>query len=99
MNDAVLARAAGERIRRARQARGWSQTDLGQRLTPRRSHAAVSDIERGETHLSLDQLDAIATALSVPQEELLGTRPAYVVATHRCPHCDGYLNITLEVAP
>jgi transcriptional regulator with XRE-family HTH domain len=48
-----------------RQARGWSQGELGSRMQPPVSHAAVSDIERGVTHLTTDLLGNVAGAFGV----------------------------------
>lgn len=42
-------RAVHHRVRRAREESGMSQSEVGARLQPHRSHAAVSDIERGKT--------------------------------------------------
>lgn len=36
-----------------------TQAEFGRRLVPARSHAAVSDIERGKTAITVDLLDQI----------------------------------------
>lgn len=54
----------GSKIREYRIMAGLSQTELGKRLS--RSHAAISDIERGKTELTLTDLLAIAEYLNTP---------------------------------
>ena len=61
----------GLRIRLARQTLGMSQTDLGQRMARSRTYAAVSDIERGKTDLSVTDLVDIAGILNVSPVDLL----------------------------
>jgi transcriptional regulator with XRE-family HTH domain len=46
----------GQRIREARIAKGMSQTNLGKLLYRRRSHAAISDLERGKTRIDVELL-------------------------------------------
>lgn len=48
------------RLRDVREAAGWSQAEFGRWMPRPRSHAAVSDIERGKTTLTLDILRAYA---------------------------------------
>lgn len=62
-------RVIGERLRRAREARGLSLRDLGAavRLAP----SFLSDIERGRTRPSLESLNALAGALGVALADLL----------------------------
>ena len=54
-------RALGRRIREARENRGWTQQQLGQRFGT--SHAAISDIERGVTKVDLADLQRLAHLL------------------------------------
>ncbi len=54
-------RAIGRRVREAREARGWTQQQLGQRYGT--SHAAISDIERGVTKLGVADLQRLADLL------------------------------------
>lgn len=56
----------GQRIRQARQALGLMQADLGRMLSRPRSHAAISDIERGKTRLNLEELAEVAQILQQP---------------------------------
>lgn len=53
----------GRRIKAAREERGLSQGALGRLLAPPRSHAAVSDIERGKTRLDVEDIAQLATIL------------------------------------
>lgn len=55
----------GLNIRKVRKDKNLSQADLGTLLTPFRSHAAVSDIERGKTGLDLDDIIMVAKALGL----------------------------------
>ena len=64
----------GRRIRQARGEMGWNQAELGRQLVPSRSHAAVSDIERGKTKLDVEGLSAIAVLLKKPLEYFIPTR-------------------------
>ena len=56
----------GRRIRQARTEKALMQADLGRLLSKPRSHAAISDIERGRTKLNLDELAEIAELLDKP---------------------------------
>ncbi len=61
----------GARIREARQAKGWSQRELGQRFGV--SHAAISDMERGVTQkIDVDDLERLAGLLDQPVNYFLG---------------------------
>ena len=59
----------GNKIRELRLKTGKSQEELGRALS--RSHAAVSDIERGKTDLSVTDLYTIANFLDVSVTEFL----------------------------
>jgi transcriptional regulator with XRE-family HTH domain len=71
---AISARV-GRRIADARAAARITQAELGARLQPPRSHAAVSDIERGKTTLGVELLSTIAGILRVPLAALYEDRP------------------------
>ena len=73
----------GRRIRRAREEMGLSQAELGRLLTPPRSHAAVSDIERGKTKLDVEGLSMIAQLLNKTLEDLIPSRTAPGVVYRR----------------
>lgn len=63
----------GEKIRDLRKKIGKSQTELGNILD--RSHAAISDIERGVTDLSVSDLSKIANFFNVPITDFLNPEP------------------------
>jgi transcriptional regulator with XRE-family HTH domain len=46
----------GRRIRQAREELRLSQTDLGRMMSRQRSHAAISDLERGNVRLDVEEL-------------------------------------------
>ena len=61
----------GEKIKELRKARGWSQTELGQRLGLQKS--AISKYERGIiTKFSQEQLEEIAAVFGVSPAVLFG---------------------------
>lgn len=62
----IIYEEVGRRIRRARQELGLMQADLGRMLSRPRSHAAISDIERGKTRLNLEELAEVAQLLQRP---------------------------------
>ena len=59
-------RAVGWRIQLARKMRGHSQTDLGQSLSRQRTHAAISELERGKVRIDIEELVELASVLDVP---------------------------------
>lgn len=65
----------GRRIRRAREAKGLLQADLGRRMARPRSHSAISDIERGKTRLDVEELTELARLLDTQLADLLDTGP------------------------
>ena len=73
IRQTVLRRAGetpGQRLRRLRKSRGWTQVDLAERANV--NQGFLSQIERDQKHPSRRALDAISTALGVPQGVLLG---------------------------
>jgi transcriptional regulator with XRE-family HTH domain len=65
---AVVQKAVGERIRKLREKKGWTQALLATRCHMHRSH--MGEVERGETNLTLstvlvlvDKLDTTVAAL------------------------------------
>lgn len=62
----------GERIRRLREERGWSQAELARRT--RLSPQYMCDIELGKASPALNTLERIAAALGVPVAGLLSDR-------------------------
>jgi transcriptional regulator with XRE-family HTH domain len=63
--------ALGLRIRALREARDWSQEDLGSRLTPRVSRASIAYIETGRQRVLAHTLVALARIFDVDLPELL----------------------------
>ena len=57
------------RVRQERQARGWTQEDLGERADL--SWNYIGQVERGVRNISVDNMDAIAQGLGMPLAELL----------------------------
>ena len=56
-------------IRDHRQAQGWSQQDLGDRVGCTKQH--ISDLEHGKVLPSLNLLHRLAVTLHIPDSELL----------------------------
>lgn len=65
----------GRRVRAYREALGLSQGQLGDCINPARTHAAISDIERGKTQMTVDLADSLAAALGVTRWDLIGDVP------------------------
>ena len=67
----------GRRVRALREARGWSQEQLGERIGLHRTY--IGHIERGEVNPSLSNIVLVATGLEVDPAELvkgmIATRP------------------------
>lgn len=59
----------GNKIKELRLVSGKSQTELGKFLG--KSHAAVSDIERGITDVTVKDLSLIASYFNVPVDDLI----------------------------
>jgi len=66
----------GDRIRRAREEIGLSQEQLGRFMD--RSHAAISDMERGKTKLGISDLTKVARFLQKDISYFIGTTPSAV---------------------
>jgi transcriptional regulator with XRE-family HTH domain len=65
--EALRQRVAGN-VKRLRLAKGWSQDDLAGRVGNTDRH--VSQIERGETNLTIDYIGKIAASLSTDPADL-----------------------------
>jgi transcriptional regulator with XRE-family HTH domain len=61
-SSSVVSKAVGEEIAKARRARGFTQTQLGERLNT--SGAYVAKVETGRANLTIGQLAAFADALN-----------------------------------
>ncbi len=77
----------GQRLRHLRRVRGYTLADLGQRVG--RAPSQLSLLENGRREPKLSLLQALATALAVPVEELLRKQP---------PNRRAQLEIALEEA-
>ncbi len=79
----------GRQIRKAREATGLTQAELG-KLWGQRSHAVISDIERGKVRVAADELTALARILHTDISMLLGleetTSARYFRAEEVNPH-------------
>jgi transcriptional regulator with XRE-family HTH domain len=68
MADDLLVRL-GDRIRKLRKARGWTQVVMAERVGIDRSFLA--DVERGKRNLSILNLELIAKGLKVSLSQLV----------------------------
>ena len=60
----------GTRVRAIRQQKGLTQEQLGSRLTPTMTRASVANIETGKQRVLAHTLVQLASALSVPLDDL-----------------------------
>lgn len=60
----------GPRLREAREAKGWTQSDLARASGV--NQATISYIESGQKHVNSGVLVRIATSLGVSTDDLLG---------------------------
>lgn len=89
----MLAQIVGERVRAAREAKGWTLKELAER-----AHVSVSflsDIENGRSVPAIGSLRSIAEALEVTTDYLLGrtdkpTGYGEQIATQYAHREDGY---------
>lgn len=69
----------GQRLRRAREARGYTQAQLGNHASLSRCGIAVNDIETGRTQEPRrERVEVLARALEVPTDWLYGHGPERV---------------------
>lgn len=66
-----MAKPVDNRIAELRNAKGWSQADLGARVKPRTSDVQISRLENSGRRLTLDWLRRIAGALGCKVSDLL----------------------------
>lgn len=78
-------RQVGERIRIAREAAGWSQDLLAEKLAgfPVYTGSQIAKKERGEEPLKVDFVRRVAMALQIPLIDLLEGDPAPKAAANR----------------
>lgn len=72
-SERAVLREFGERVRRAREARGWSQEELGHEAGLDRTY--IGGIERGERNLALLNVNKLAVALGDGFRGFLPCRP------------------------
>ncbi|WP_435113360.1 helix-turn-helix domain-containing protein [Nocardiopsis synnemataformans] len=91
-----LSAAVGERVKQDRLQRGWSQSELAQRvcrLNTRMHQSQISKIESGTNLVIVEHLYLLATALEVPMTDLLGVTATEV---HPLPPADEQIAERLE---
>lgn len=71
----MLYKLVGERIREAREDRGWTQAQLGEAIGY--SQATIGNYELGRRHVSIDDLYKIAEALGKPYSFFIGADKHY----------------------
>lgn len=69
MKTAGIKKFVGERVRELREAKGWSQEELGFESGLHRNY--VGGVERGERNLGVENLARLAKALSVRPRDLV----------------------------
>ena len=68
-NPTRIRTVLAQKMRFLRFTRGWSQELLAERAGLHRTH--ISQIERGQVNLSIDNLEKLANAFNLPVPELL----------------------------
>ncbi|MEW5826162.1 MAG: cupin domain-containing protein [Candidatus Bipolaricaulota bacterium] len=87
----------GRRIREARQDRAWTLDELSARSGL--STGFLSEVERGQSSLSIVSLASICGALGVPIEGLLSSSGPLAAATSRVTRADEQLRIQIGDSP
>lgn len=70
VKDGLIYKEIGRRIQQARKAAGLTQDDLGSTIGVSSQH--VSNVERGQSKLSVPRLSQISCALNVSLDYILG---------------------------
>ena len=93
--DGFMSHTVAANLRRARRSRGWSQAELGRRVTPLLdavplTQAQVSALELERTHLTIDMLVVFAITLGVSVVDLVSPTagvpvPAWASAAFATP--------------
>jgi len=63
----------GSRVRELRKARGWTLEELAEKAE--KHYTYIGGLERGDRNVTLEVLQAVATALNVPLKELFSLDP------------------------
>src|SRR5271157_1317485 len=63
----------GARVRELRKARGWTLEELSERAG--KHYTYIGGLERGDRNVTLEVLQAVATALEVPLKSLFSLEP------------------------
>jgi transcriptional regulator with XRE-family HTH domain len=63
----------GARVRELRKARGWTLEELAEKAE--KHYTYIGGLERGDRNVTLEVLQAVATALDVPLKELFSLEP------------------------
>jgi transcriptional regulator with XRE-family HTH domain len=66
------ARYLAENVKRLRMARGWTQSQFGEKIGPTWPQTRISEMESGRFNRNLKALDQVARALRVPAHKLIG---------------------------
>src|SRR5213592_4569262 len=69
MKDEAVFKLVGERIRRLRKERGWTQDEISRRFGFNYKH--YQRIEQGQQNLELATLNKLATAFEIPIDQIL----------------------------
>lgn len=72
LRDEELLKLFGERLRSARQNKGWSQEEFEEEVGIDRSRLAR--IERGEVNITLSTANMLADAVNIPLEEFISEK-------------------------
>ena len=67
----VLSERTAGNIKRAREARGWSQAVLAKKVVPPTVYQQIDKLETGERRLTLDWVERVAEALGIAPLELM----------------------------
>lgn len=67
--DTKILRKFGDRVKRIRKSKSWSQEELAKRAHLHRTY--IGSIERSERNISLLNIERIAKALSIDIKDLL----------------------------
>ena len=69
----TIQQLVGTRVRELRKARDWTLEDLAEKA--KKHYTYIGGLERGDRNVTLEVLQAVATALDVPLKELFSLEP------------------------